>query len=88
MKSSKIYNEIKTDRKGNKSFGCNEFLNQEIYVGTSKANSYLACSLSVSQFESSNSRVLHFVINFNDLNGNIKRIEIDYSKRTKEFTKL
>lgn len=65
---SKIYFDTKTDRKGSKSFGCNEFSKMEIFVGRSKNSKYRIANLQVTHLESTNSedhKISTFEIKFN-----------------------
>ena len=82
MRNSKIYCQINTDRKGDKSFGCDEFLDQRIFVGSSAINCYEIARIEVNNFVGTDSSSFMLVVNGKI----IKKVNFDF--KTKEFTEV
>jgi hypothetical protein len=79
---SKIYNYIATDRKSSKSFGCDDFLTQDIYVGSSRVNSHLIGVIDVVRVDKGEYDL--FVLSVDGKA--IKHVE--FNKKTKKFKEV
>ena len=65
---SKIYHKFKTDRKSDRSHGCNSFSEQEIFVGRSKNTKYRIGNVYTTCMETTGSegqKILRYEIKFN-----------------------
>jgi hypothetical protein len=79
MKSSRIYNKVRTDRPSDRSFGCGSWFRQTVCVGASRVNSFEALTIGVDSYDEGNERTFQVFIG-----SNVVKV-IRYNTKTTKF---